>query len=52
MFHVSSIGAIAVAALCIAGTGAQAQEASKYDPSKYPDWSGPMRWTTTCGGNR
>jgi hypothetical protein len=52
MFHVSSIGAIAVAALCIVGTGTQAQDASKYDPSKYPDWSGPMRWTATGGGNR
>ena len=41
--------------LCIAG--AQAEEASKdaaskYDLSKYPDWSGPMRWTQTRGGNR
>jgi len=57
----SLIGAIAlVAALCVAGTGACAQDAlrdasrdaSKYDPSRYPDWSGPMRWTATGGGNR
>ena len=53
----SSIGAIALAALCIAGFGAQAQNApsnaaSKYDPTRYPDWSGPMRWAQTRGGNR
>jgi len=57
MIHRSLIGAIAfVAALCVAGTGACAQDASrdasKYDPSRYPDWSGPMRWTATGGGNR
>jgi hypothetical protein len=52
MFHQSLIGAIALAALCLGGTGSSAQEASKYDPSKYPDWSGPMRWTATGGGNR
>src|SRR6202158_1714012 len=52
MFYGSSIGAVALAALCIAGIGAQAQDASKYDPSRYPDWSGPMRWTATGGGNR
>src|ERR1700704_3673728 len=50
-----SIGAIAFAALCIAGSAAQAQQASKddaskYDPSKYPDWSGPMRWIAAVGG--
>jgi hypothetical protein len=58
----SSIGALAVAVLCIAGSGVQAQDGSKndaskndrlkYDPSKYPDWSGPMRWIATPGGNR
>jgi hypothetical protein len=57
MFNRSSIGAIALVALCLASIGAQAQDASsnvasKYDPSKYPDWSGPMRWTQTRGGNR
>src|SRR5438132_12258744 len=52
MFDRSSIGAIALAVLCIAGAGAQAEAASKYDPAKYPDWSGPMRWTVTRGGNR
>jgi hypothetical protein len=58
MFHRSSIGAIALVALCMAGSGApgqdasKAQDASKYDPSKYPDWSGPMRWTARGGGNR
>jgi hypothetical protein len=51
MFCRSLIGAIALAALCIAGDGARAQDVSKYDPSRYPDWSGPMRWTAT-GGNR
>jgi hypothetical protein len=53
----SSIGAIALAALCIAGIGAQAQNApsnaaSRYDSARYPDWSGPMRWSQTRGGNR
>jgi hypothetical protein len=52
MFYRRSIGAIALAALCIAAGSAQAQDASKYDPSRYPDWSGPMRWTQTRGGNR
>ena len=57
MLNRRSMGAMALAALCIAVTGAQAEvasknEASKYDPSRYPDWSGPMRWTQTRGGNR
>src|ERR1700719_92362 len=52
MFYRSSIGAVALTALCIAGSASQAQDASKYDPSRYPDWSGPMRWTSTSGGNR
>ncbi len=61
MLYRSSIGAIALAALCIVSDAAAAQDvskqdvskqdASKYDPSKYPDWSGPRRWTAT-GGNR
>jgi hypothetical protein len=60
MFYRSSIGAIALAALCVAGTGAPAQDrpkndaarndASTYDPSKYPDWSGPRRWIAKVGG--
>jgi hypothetical protein len=65
MFCRSSVTAIALATLYIAGTGAQAQgvsnkdastkdasknEASRYDPSKYPDWSGPMRWIAAVGG--
>ena len=52
MFYRSAIGAIGLAALCIAGIGAQAADAPNYDPSKYSDWSGPMRWTATGGGNR
>jgi hypothetical protein len=53
----SAIGVMALAALCIATSGVQAQipsrdDASKYDPARYPDWSGPMRWTQTRGGNR
>jgi hypothetical protein len=44
-------GAIALAALCIADT-ARTQDTSKYDPSRYPDWSGERRWTATGGGNR
>ena len=52
MFYQSLIGAIALAALCIAGSSAQAQNTTQNDASKYPDWSGPMRWTQTRGGNR
>jgi hypothetical protein len=49
MAYRGSIAGIVLAVLCIA---AQAQDdASRYDPSRYPDWSGPMRWTST-GGNR
>jgi hypothetical protein len=55
----SLIGALAGAALgiAVAAPGIGAQEASKtdaarYDPAKYPDWSGPMRWVATPGGNR
>src|SRR3984893_1255662 len=60
MFCRSSVTAIALATLCIAGTGAPAQDlsnrdlsnkdVSRYDPSKYPDWSGPMRWIAAVGG--
>jgi hypothetical protein len=52
MLHRSAIGAIVWAALCIAVASARAQDASKYDPARYPDWSGPMRWIATPGGNR
>jgi hypothetical protein len=63
----SSIGVFALAVLCVAGAGTQAQDgpkndlskndaakndALKYEPSRYPDWSGPMRWIATPGGNR
>src|SRR5215468_1136111 len=53
----SVIGATALALLCAVWGGAQAQttapsDASRYDPARYPDWSGPMRWTQTRGGNR
>src|SRR5262245_46785086 len=49
--------AAAVAALYVIGAAAQTQprsqaDASQYDPLRYPDWSGPMRWTQTRGGNR
>jgi hypothetical protein len=47
----SAIGAIALAMLCIGTASAPAQDA-KYDPARYPDWSGPMRWIATPGGNR
>ncbi len=55
MFRHSACAAIALATLGIAGIGAQAQEpsksdASRYDPAKYPDWSGPMRWIAAVGG--
>jgi hypothetical protein len=54
MFRKSLIAAVALAAQCIAGAHAQdaAKNASQYDPSRYPDWSGPMRWVATAGGNR
>jgi hypothetical protein len=42
--------AVALTALSLGG--AQAQEKSQFDPSRYPDWSGPMRWIATPGGNR
>jgi hypothetical protein len=56
MIYRSAIGAIALAALCIAGPSVQAQPASKdgasqYDPARYPDWSGP-RLRVGTGGNR
>jgi hypothetical protein len=54
VLHLSSMGAIALALLCI-GTAASAQDGKqdpKYDPARYPDWSGPMRWIATPGGNR
>jgi hypothetical protein len=51
-----SFGALVVAVLCVTGHCAQAQGAlrgaSQYDPARYPDWSGPMRWVATPGGNR
>jgi hypothetical protein len=55
MFRHSASIAIALAILCIAAGVAPAQESSKsdasrYDPSKYPDWSGPMRWIAAVGG--
>ena len=49
MLYPSSKAAIAMA-LCLAGTCARAEDASKYNPSKYPDWSGPMRWIAAVGG--
>jgi hypothetical protein len=59
MSYASVIGAIAAVALAAAGSvvAAQAQDqsrsdAARYDPAKYPDWSGPMRWIATPGGNR
>jgi len=59
MLDRNSMGAVALVVLCVAGTSraqtprvAAKNEASQYDPSRYPDWSGPMRWTQTRGGNR
>jgi len=59
MLGQSLIGAVAGAALGIVmvAPAVEAQEASKtdaarYDPARYPDWSGPMRWIATPGGNR
>jgi hypothetical protein len=47
MFVRTLVGAIALAVLCIPGGAAQGQtaprdDASRYDPARYPDWSGPM----------
>jgi hypothetical protein len=60
MFCRDVVGTFAAAVLCVAAGGALAQEvskdipkdASRYDPARYPDWSGPMRWIATPGGNR
>jgi hypothetical protein len=60
MFCRDSIGALAAAVLCGVASCAQAQDvsrgvpkdATRYDPARYPDWSGPMRWIATPGGNR
>ena len=43
--------AAALAFLCVSAISSPAQVASQYDPSRYPDWSGQLRWTAT-GGNR
>ena len=48
----ASAGALALVALCIAAGAARTEDAAKYDPSRYPDWSGERRWTVTGGGNR
>src|SRR2546421_12608276 len=46
--------AIGTLLLCLGAGIAQADDGGspQYDPARYPDWSGPMRWTTTRGGNR
>jgi hypothetical protein len=49
------LAASALVAVCVAGVHAQEgskRDAAKYDRARYPDWSGPMRWTQTRGGNR
>src|SRR5437764_1460781 len=56
MFDKCAIGAVVLAALFISSAGAQTQQsptntASQYDASRFPDWSGPMRFTAR-GGNR
>jgi hypothetical protein len=64
MFCRDLIGALAATALCVGAGCAHAQDAAKavakdtlrdaarYDSARYPDWSGPMRWIATPGGNR
>src|SRR5438874_3082416 len=51
----NAIAALACALLGLAAIAVQAQhpisENDKYNPARYPDWSGPMRFTAT-GGNR
>jgi hypothetical protein len=51
----NAIATLACALLCIVTTTAQAQspipEHDRYNPARYPDWSGLMRFTAT-GGNR
>jgi hypothetical protein len=47
--------AVTVAVLCSSAAHAQGPSkigTSQYDPARFPDWSGPMRWTQTRGGNR
>jgi hypothetical protein len=51
MLQRGAVVAFWLAALCAAGSAALAQVEPSYDPAKYPDWSGPMRWTVN-GGNR
>jgi hypothetical protein len=56
MIYKCAIGAAVLAVLSMAGDGALAQQVSpntvsQYDLSRYPDWSGPMRFTAR-GGNR
>jgi hypothetical protein len=50
MLSKRSIALIVLAALC--GVAQAEDDASEYNPSRYPDWSGQMRWTQTRGGNR
>ena len=55
MLYRNATRALVAATLCLAAHGAQAQDAksaAQYDPARYPDWSGPMRWVATPGGNR
>jgi hypothetical protein len=52
----NAIATVAWVLLGITATAAQGQapipEHDRYNPARYPDWSGPMRWTATGGGNR
>jgi hypothetical protein len=55
MLYRGFVAAVGLAVLCIPGAHAQSASkdaGSKYDAARYPDWSGPMRWTQTRGGNR
>jgi hypothetical protein len=63
MSHQRLLSAAALACLCIAigGSAAHSQNAParnapsdprQFDATRYPDWSGPMRWTQVRGGNR
>jgi hypothetical protein len=59
MYRRRLIGALAGTAIGIIGAAPPVEgqdlsqaDASRYDPAKYPDWSGPMRWIATPGGNR
>jgi hypothetical protein len=47
-----ALAGIAGAAPAVEAQDLAKADAARYDPVRYPDWSGPMRWIATQGGNR